>query len=57
VGVDVGARDRLAKWRAIRRYGSQLPLLGMHGSLRRGPHRYAAAAEMVAWVEDYPPRR
>ena len=30
----VGARDRLAKWRAIRRYRSQLPLLGMRGSMR-----------------------
>jgi LmbE family N-acetylglucosaminyl deacetylase len=40
--------DRLAKWRAIRHYRSQLPLLGMHRSLRRGPHRYALAPEWVA---------
>ncbi len=45
-------RDRLAKWRAIRRYRSQLPLLGMHRSVRRGAHRYAVAAEMIAWVGD-----
>ena len=36
-GVPVGARDRLAKWRAIRRYRSQLPLLGMQRE-----HRAAA---------------
>ena len=39
-----GLRDRLAKWRAIRCYRSQLPLLGMGRSLRRGPHRLAPAA-------------
>jgi LmbE family N-acetylglucosaminyl deacetylase len=44
--------DRVAKWRAIRRYASQLPLLGMRGSLRRGPHRYAAAPEWIAWGRD-----
>jgi LmbE family N-acetylglucosaminyl deacetylase len=49
-----GLRDRLAKWRAIRSYRSQLPLLGMHRSLRRGPHRYALAPELVAWRPDYP---
>jgi len=42
-------RDRIAKWRAIRCYRSQLPLLGMYRSLRRGPHRYALAPELVAW--------
>jgi LmbE family N-acetylglucosaminyl deacetylase len=47
-----GARDRLAKWRAIRAYRSQLPLLGMHRDLRRGAHRVAWAAERVAWPED-----
>ena len=40
--------DRIAKWRAIRRYASQLPLLAMRGSLRRGPHRYAASPEWIA---------
>jgi LmbE family N-acetylglucosaminyl deacetylase len=48
--------DRLAKWRAIRCYASQLPLLAMSRSLRRGPHRYAAASEWIAWQPDYPPR-
>ena len=43
--------DRIAKWRAIRRYASQLPLLAMRGSLRRGPHRYAATSEWIAWGE------
>jgi LmbE family N-acetylglucosaminyl deacetylase len=46
--------DRIAKWRAIRCYTSQLPLLAMRGSLRRGPHRYAAAREWIAWDPDYP---
>lgn len=48
------ARDRVAKWRAVRCYRSQLPLLGMRRSLRCGPHRYALAPEWVAWVPDYP---
>jgi len=52
--VAVGLRERIAKWRAIRRYASQLPLLAMRGSLRRGPHRYAAAREWIAWGPDYP---
>jgi hypothetical protein len=52
--VPARARERLAKWRAVRCYRSQLPLLGMRGSLRRGPHRYALAAEWIAWVPDYP---
>ena len=47
-----GCDDRIAKWRAIRRYASQLPLLAMRGSLRRGPHRYAAAPEWIAWGPD-----
>ena len=46
--------DRIAKWRAIRCYASQLPLLAMRGSLRRGPHRYAATPEWIAWDSDYP---
>ena len=40
-------RDQLAKWRAIRNYRSQLRLLGMRWSLRRGAHRYAGAPEWV----------
>ena len=44
-----GCDDRIAKWRAIRRYASQLPLLAMRRSLRRGPHRYAATPEWIAW--------
>lgn len=49
--------DRLAKWRAIRSYRSQLPLLGMRRSLRRGPLRLAWAHERVAWPggHDGPP--
>ena len=43
-------RDRLAKWRAIRAYRSQLPLLGMTRDLRRGPLRLALADERVAWA-------
>jgi LmbE family N-acetylglucosaminyl deacetylase len=46
-----GVRDRLAKWRAIRCYRSQLPLLDMRRSLRRGPHTLVVG-ERVAWVED-----
>jgi LmbE family N-acetylglucosaminyl deacetylase len=38
--VEVGARDRVAKWRAVRAYRSQLPLLAMRG-LRRGPLRFS----------------
>jgi LmbE family N-acetylglucosaminyl deacetylase len=48
----VRARDRLAKWRAIRRYRSQLPLLGMTGDVRRGPLRLALADERVAWPRE-----
>ena len=50
--VPARLRDRLAKWRAIRCYRSQLPLLGMGRSLRRGPHRLALAPELVAWRPD-----
>jgi LmbE family N-acetylglucosaminyl deacetylase len=50
--VALGLRDRLAKWRAIGRYTSQLPLLAMRRSLRRGPHTLAVAPEAVAWVGD-----
>jgi LmbE family N-acetylglucosaminyl deacetylase len=41
-------RDRLAKWRAIGAYGSQLPLLGMRRSLGNGVHRYALGPEWIA---------
>jgi LmbE family N-acetylglucosaminyl deacetylase len=46
--VAVGSRDRLGKWRAMRRYGSQLQLLGMDRSFRAGPHRHACLPEWVA---------
>jgi LmbE family N-acetylglucosaminyl deacetylase len=49
--VPVSLRDRVAKWRAIRQYGSQLPLLGMSRSIRRGPHTLLRS-EMVAWAGD-----
>ena len=45
-------RDRVAKWRAIRAYRSQLPLLGMRRSLRDGPLACPGATsedEAVAW--------
>jgi LmbE family N-acetylglucosaminyl deacetylase len=44
-----GLRDRLAKWRAIRAYRSQLPLLGVTRDPRRGPLRLALVDERVAW--------
>jgi LmbE family N-acetylglucosaminyl deacetylase len=44
----VRARDRLAKWRAIRRYRSQLPLLGMSTRLRAGPLALVLAEERLA---------
>jgi LmbE family N-acetylglucosaminyl deacetylase len=50
--IPAGSRNRLAKWRAIRRYRSQLPLLGMRRSLRRGPHS-VLWGEMVAWAGDH----
>ena len=42
-------RDRLAKWRALRRYRSQLPLLGMPGRLDRRLLRLVLEPERVAW--------
>jgi LmbE family N-acetylglucosaminyl deacetylase len=42
--ADVAVRDRLAKWRALRAYHSQLPLLGMRG-LGGGPFRFALRDE------------
>jgi LmbE family N-acetylglucosaminyl deacetylase len=50
--LPTGARDRLAKWRAIARYRSQLPLLAMRRSIRRGPHVLALRPELVAWVAE-----
>ncbi len=48
--ASAGARDRLAKWRAVREYRTQLPLLGMTRSLPRGPHS-VVLGERVAWIE------
>ena len=45
----VSPRDRIAKWRAIRAYRSQLPLLGMRRTMRRGALRLAWADERIAW--------
>jgi hypothetical protein len=50
--VSVGLRDRLAKWRAVRQYSTQLPLLAMKRSLWRGPHTLAVRPESVAWADD-----
>jgi LmbE family N-acetylglucosaminyl deacetylase len=50
--VHARLRDRVAKWRAIREYRSQLPLLGMHRSLRRGAHRSALGPEWIARATD-----
>ena len=50
--VTTRLRDRLAKWRAIRAYRSQLPLLGMTRDPRRGPLRLALAEERVAWPRE-----
>lgn len=47
--VRTETRDRVAKWRAIRSYRSQLPLLAMTRTLRRGPLRLAWADEHVEW--------
>jgi LmbE family N-acetylglucosaminyl deacetylase len=52
VRTSVRVGDRIAKWRAIRCYASQLPLLAMRRSLQRGPHRYAASPEWIAWGPD-----
>jgi hypothetical protein len=50
--VGTGARDRRSKWRAIRAYRSQLPLLGMTRDPRRGPLRLALRDERVAWPRE-----
>jgi LmbE family N-acetylglucosaminyl deacetylase len=49
--VRASARDRLSKWRAIRAYRSQLPLLGLARKLGRGPLSLALAPEAVAWSD------
>lgn len=49
--VEVGHRDRMAKWRAVRAYRSQLPLLAMRRSVRRGPLRLSLADERVELSE------
>ena len=54
--VGLGVRDRVLKWRAIRAYRSQLPLLAMRRTLRRGPARLALADERVAWPDVYSQR-
>ena len=43
-------RDRIAKWRAIRAYRSQLPLLALD-DVRRGPLRLALVAERIGWPD------
>ena len=55
--VSVSPRDRLAKWRAIRAYRSQLPLLGMRRSLRRGALATVVAREALAGPGTNLPRR
>jgi LmbE family N-acetylglucosaminyl deacetylase len=45
---EVSFRDRITKWRAIRRYRSQLPLLGLTGSVRSGPLALALTDERVS---------
>jgi LmbE family N-acetylglucosaminyl deacetylase len=47
--IDVGARDRLAKWRAVGAYRSQLPLLALAG--RRSRLRLVRADERVELPE------
>ncbi len=55
--VPARLRDRVAKWRAVREYRSQLPLLGMRRSLTRGAHVTAFTAEAISWqVATLPPR-
>jgi len=48
--VSAGVPDRVAKWRAVREYRTQLPLLGMTRSVRRRPHSLLLG-ERVAWIE------
>lgn len=52
--VPASTRDRLAKWRAIRRYRSQLPLLALSRRTRTLVWSEArAGGEAVAWVGDH----
>jgi LmbE family N-acetylglucosaminyl deacetylase len=51
--VPAAMGDRVAKWRAVRRYETQLPLLGMRRSMRRGPHSILWG-EAVAWIGGAP---
>jgi LmbE family N-acetylglucosaminyl deacetylase len=51
--AELAVRDRVAKWRAIRAYRSQLPLLAMRRALRRGPLRLALADERIAWPDGW----
>jgi LmbE family N-acetylglucosaminyl deacetylase len=44
-------RDRVVKWRAVRAYRSQLPLLAMQRSPLRGPLRLSWANERLAWPD------
>jgi LmbE family N-acetylglucosaminyl deacetylase len=46
-----GLRDRLAKWRAVRAYASQLPLLALTG---RRALSLAWRPERVAWLDRGP---
>ncbi len=55
--VPAGGRERLAKWRAIRRYRSQLPLLGLSRRAGSPLHRLLwsearAGGEAVAWMPE-----
>ena len=50
--LPTGTRERIAKWRGIRHYRSQLPLLGMGGRLGQNPLSYAFAREWIAWARD-----
>jgi len=49
IRAPLSLRDRGAKWHAVRAYRSQLPLLGMQGTVRRGALRLALADERIAW--------
>jgi len=53
-GLRARQRDRLAKWRAVREYGSQLPLLrlaGVRGDLPRVLlHEAVHGGEAIAWI-------
>ena len=53
--VSTSLRDRFAKWRAIREYRSQLPLLAMRRSLTRGTHRRRVHARGDLLAGDYAP--